>query len=114
MQTVAYEFAAFTADECDAIVALGEAGEARPAHVWGGAAYHVDERVRSVRQSYHARSAETGWVYDRLDALFAEVAARFELQVGPAVENFQLLRYDVGSHFQAWHTDAGADKMTRG
>jgi PKHD-type hydroxylase len=102
---------AFDAPECDAIVALAAAGgaAARPATVWGGAAYVVDERVRSVSRSYHPREAGTAWVYDRLDLLFARAAARFGIAVAPAAEDFQLLRYDVGSHFQAWHTDAGAD-----
>jgi len=108
--TVSRDVAAFTSEECDVIVALAARAETRPAHVWGGAAYLVDERVRSVAQSYHPRGPETAWVYDRLDALFGEAAARFGLEVGPAAEDFQLLRYDVGSHFQAWHTDAGADK----
>lgn len=111
MLTVVHDVAgAFTAEECARIVALGADVRTRPAHVWGGAAYHVDERVRSATQSYHPRSSATGWVYDRIDALFAEAAERFELEVGPAVEDFQLLEYRVGSHFQAWHTDAGADK----
>jgi PKHD-type hydroxylase len=101
---------AFTPAECEAIVALAAGAEARPAPVWGGSAYHVDERVRSAAQSYHPRGPATEWVYDRLDDLFAAAAARFGIAVGPAAEDFQLLEYRVGGHFQAWHTDAGADK----
>lgn len=101
---------AFSAAECDAVIALGGKADPERATVWGGAADIVDPRVRSAARSYHSRAAATAWIYDRLDALFAEAAARFELQVGPATEHFQLLRYDPGDHFQAWHTDAGADK----
>jgi PKHD-type hydroxylase len=101
---------AFGEAECDAIVALARAAAGRPAPVWGGAAYHVDERVRSAVQSYHPRGPGTNWIYDRLDQLFARAAETFEVEVGPAVEDFQLLEYRVGGHFQAWHTDAGADK----
>ena len=98
---------AFTDAECNRILALGGGGE--PATVWGGDAYQVDQRVRSAIRSYHPRSAETAWIYDRLDGLFAEAAARLEIAVSPAAEDFQLLRYEVGDHFQVWHTDAGAD-----
>jgi PKHD-type hydroxylase len=102
---------AFTDAECDSILALAADARAEPATVWGGAAYLVDQRVRSAVRSYHPRGEATAWVYDRLDGLFTEAAARFELEVGPASEDFQLLAYNAGDHFQAWHTDAGADKI---
>jgi PKHD-type hydroxylase len=102
---------AFSHAQCDRILALGPGQGAEPATVWGGDAYRVDERVRRATRSYHPRSDATAWVYDRLDGLFAAAAERFELEVEPAAEAFQLLRYEVGDHFQAWHTDAGADKF---
>jgi PKHD-type hydroxylase len=101
---------AFSHAECEDILALGAEQAAEPATVWGGDAYRVDKRVRRAIRSYHPRSEATAWVYDRLDSLFVAAAGRFGLEVGPAVEDFQLLRYGVGDHFQAWHTDAGADK----
>jgi PKHD-type hydroxylase len=101
---------AFNKRECEAIVGLAAGAAARPAPVWGGAAYHVDDRVRSAVQSYHLRGAATNWIYNRLDELFARAAEDFQIDVGPAVEDFQLLEYRVGGHFQAWHTDAGADQ----
>lgn len=101
---------AFAPQECDAIIALAERSERRSAPVWGGADYHVDERVRSCRQSCHSRGSDTDWIYDRLDALFAQAAAGFGIEVGAAADDFQLLEYPSGGHFQAWHTDAGADK----
>jgi PKHD-type hydroxylase len=101
---------AFKPHECDDIIALARRCDRRPASVWGGAAYHVDERVRSCRQSYHARGSETDWIYERLDRLFAQAAAGFGIEVCAATDDFQLLEYPSGGHFQAWHTDAGADK----
>lgn len=101
---------AFEPDECDRIIALAERSVRRPAPVWGGADYHVDERVRSCRQSYHSRGSETHWIYDRLDGLFAQAAAGFGIEICAAADDFQLLEYPSGGHFQAWHTDAGADK----
>jgi PKHD-type hydroxylase len=101
---------AFEPVECDAIIALAAQTEASAAPVWGGADYLVDERVRNVAQSYHPRGPGTKWIYERLDGLFEGAAASFGIEVGPATEDFQLLEYRIGSHFQAWHTDAGADK----
>jgi PKHD-type hydroxylase len=53
----------------------------------------------------------TAWIYERLDALFAEAGAALGLEVAPMAEPLQLLRYDVGGHFQAWHSDGGYDKQ---
>jgi PKHD-type hydroxylase len=100
---------AFSVEECDRIVALGAAGRPHPAPVYGASGGQVDPAVRNVVTSYRARSEETAWLYDRLDALFAEAAGPLGLPVGPISEEVQILRYDPGSHFALWHTDAGAD-----
>ncbi|MFN3943855.1 MAG: 2OG-Fe(II) oxygenase [Allosphingosinicella sp.] len=102
---------AFSAAECAAIVALGEAAGMRPAPVWGGHAYVVVPAARDVAMVHCPRAAATEWIYARLDALFAEAARRLELegQVRPVDEPMQLLRYDAGCHFQSWHSDAGLD-----
>ena len=100
---------AFDAAECDLIIALGAAGDPHPAPVYGLDSSEVNPAVRDVVTSYRARSAETAWVYDRLDALFAEAAEALGIPVGPISEEIQILRYGPGCHFSLWHTDAGAD-----
>jgi PKHD-type hydroxylase len=104
---------AFSGEECDRIVALGAAGRPRPAPVYGAAGEEVDPAVRNVLTSRPARSDETSWLYDRLDALFAEAGEALGLPVGPISEEVQILRYDPGSHFMLWHTDAGLDAQDR-
>ena len=101
---------AFSADECAAIAALGEAAPAANAPVWTDLGYAVDADARSASTALRIRDAETGWLFDRLDALFAEAAARLGLAVGPIAEPVQILRYEVGGHFQRWHTDGGLDR----
>ena len=88
---------------------MGEAGHPHPAPVYGSAGGLVDPAIRNVTTSYRSRSEETAWLYDRLDALFAEAAEALNLAVGPITEDVQILRYDPGGHFGLWHTDAGAD-----
>ncbi|MCX8477582.1 MAG: 2OG-Fe(II) oxygenase [Sphingomonas sp.] len=100
----------FTSAECDAIVTLGARGPLEPATVWNGVENHVDTRTRHAERCYWPRAAETAWIHDRLDALFAEAAARFETEVDPVFEDIQLIRYGVGAHFQTWHSDAGTDR----
>ncbi len=101
---------AFTAAQCDALVALAEARGLEPGPVWGGTAYGVSPDVRRVSRAYLPRTEEVGWVYARLDALFALAAQRLGLTVGPIFEEVQVVRYDEGSHYQVWHSDAGADR----
>jgi PKHD-type hydroxylase len=104
---------AFSEAECDSLIALGERAGLVPATVWAGAGDQVDPAVRSARTSHHSRSPETGWIYDRLDLYFAEAGEAFGLALGPVAESLQILRYEVGGHFQAWHSDSGYDAVDR-
>lgn len=101
---------AFSPAECEAIVARAARTPLEPATVWSGVADHVDTRTRLAERCYWARDAETAWIHARLDALFAEAAARFETEVDPVFEPIQFVRYGVGAHFRTWHSDAGADR----
>lgn len=102
---------AFTATECDAIVALGRSGPLEPATVYDGGRNHVDPRQREAERCYWSRGIAGGWIHARLDALFAAAAERFELAVDPLFEDIQFLRYGPGAHFQSWHSDAGVDRF---
>jgi PKHD-type hydroxylase len=100
---------AFEAAECDALIALAQEGAREAAPVLGDAGYAVDTNFRDVVTAYRERQPATAWVFDRLDALFAEAAEALGMAVAPLSEPVQILRYGVGCHFQTWHSDAGFD-----
>ena len=100
---------AFSDTECDLLIALGERAGMAPATVWAGEGDVVNPAVRAAETSYHARSGETKWVYDRLDRLFVEAGDALGFAVAPVTEPLQILRYSEGDHFQTWHSDAGYD-----
>jgi PKHD-type hydroxylase len=102
--------AVFSAAECDRLVALAEGAELAPAPIYGGAGHVPPDRVRRVAVSMQERGEANAWFFDRLDALFADAAAELGAAVAPMTEPVQILRYAPGDHFQAWHTDAGADR----
>lgn len=103
---------AFGAGECEALIALAEAGTMAPAPVYGGGAEHLPAGyARRAMQSLQERRDETAWLFDRLDALFADAAAELGVAVAPMAEPVQILRYAPGDHFQAWHSDAGIDRQ---
>lgn len=104
---------AFTREECAAIVALARSRAMEPATVWGGKRDVVAPELRSAERCHLSRTPETAWLFDRLDALFAEAAPRFEVTVDPVFEEIQVVRYGVGDHFQTWHSDAGTDRHFR-
>jgi len=101
---------AFTPAECDAIVALARARAMEPATVYGGAGDEVAPDLRRAERCLLARDPQTGWVFARLDSLFADAAERFGMAVDPVFETIQAVRYGPGDHFRSWHTDAGTDK----
>jgi PKHD-type hydroxylase len=102
---------AFTAAECDAIVALALGGTLEPATVFDGVGHHVDPRQRRAERCYWPRETAGGWIHARLDALLAEAAERFGLEVDRLFEDVQFVRYGLGGHFQVWHSDAGVDRF---
>ena len=104
---------AFSTQECDRLIAIAETAAGQPGPLYGGSGYEVDRRRRDVRTVMQARDAASIWIFKRLDALFAAAAGPIGLPVGPVGEPVQLLRYDVGSHFALWHTDAGLDGHER-
>lgn len=104
---------AFTDEECDRIVALGEAAQGAPGPVYGGSGYTVDRARRDVHSVLRGRGDGEDWLFERLDALLATAAEAFGLPVGPIAEPVQILRYDDGGHFATWHTDAGLDAHDR-
>lgn len=101
---------AFSAEECDRLIALAEASVLAPAPTYGGADHIPPDRVRRVAVSMQERGPATAWFFGRLDALFDDAAAELGVAVAPMTEPIQILRYAPGDHFQAWHTDAGADR----
>ena len=100
---------ALSGAECDAAIALAK-GRLAPAPVYGGDGPMVQPVMRDVASALIAR-AEAGWLFEKLDGLFARGAAAFDLPVGPVTEPIQILRYDTGGHFQMWHSDAGGDRV---
>jgi PKHD-type hydroxylase len=102
---------AFTGAQCDSIVALAPPSAMLPAPVYNDGDPVIDSRTRDVFLCLRGRDAETDWLYDRIDALFAAAAPAFGMKVAPMSEKLQILRYEAGGHFQAWHTDAGIDRQ---
>ena len=105
---------AFSGAQCDALVALMEASASAPGPVYSReGAGTVDPTVRNVATALKQRSDETGWIFERLDALFAQAGEALGVGVGPLSEPVQLLRYGPGGHFDLWHSDAGYDVQER-
>jgi PKHD-type hydroxylase len=102
---------AFKPAQCDALVVLGAAAPDAAGPVWTAAAYGIDPDARDVRSTLHERDGDTGWLFDRLDALFAQAAEALGFFVGPIVEPVQILRYGEGCHFGRWHSDSGLDRQ---
>ena len=100
---------AFSPSECDAILALAATREGRAAPLTGYEGEAVDPARRSATTALVERDSDSAWLFDRLDALFAEAAAALGLPVDALNEPLQIVRYGVGDHFQMWHSDAGHD-----
>jgi PKHD-type hydroxylase len=92
---------AFTHDECEQIVAIGESG----ARVAG----RVDDAYEGMRISelswIHPQPA-THWLYHRIGLMFLEANRVYRFNLVGLQEPLQFSRYSVGGHFD-WHIDMG-------
>ena len=104
---------AFDTADCDRLIAIAEAAPGEPGPVYGGTGKEIDRSRRDVRTVLRDRDEASEWLFGRLDLLFESAAEAFGLPVGPVAEPVQLLRYDAGSHFAMWHTDAGLESQER-
>jgi PKHD-type hydroxylase len=101
---------AFSAAECADIVSLAKSRGLEPATVYGATGDEVVPDLRRAERCHLRREDSPGWLFERLDALFAEAAAQFDLTVEPIFEAIQVVRYGPGDHFRTWHSDAGMDR----
>ncbi len=104
---------AFSRAECEAALALAMARGGRPAPVTGHDGETIDPALRRATTALIPRDSESDWLFERLDALFEDAGAALGLPVDPLSEPVQVVRYDVGDHFQLWHSDAGHDLQER-
>ncbi|MCL4798256.1 MAG: 2OG-Fe(II) oxygenase [Burkholderiales bacterium] len=92
---------ALTAEECDRVIALGEAAHAEAGRVEDG-----PSRYRVSRIAWLAPSPDTEWLFHRLAVLFAEANRHYGLELVGFVDALQYTVYGAGQHFD-WHLDLG-------
>ncbi|PMS37138.1 PKHD-type hydroxylase [Trinickia symbiotica] len=102
---------AFTKEDLDKIVELGEAVPSQPATVFNDAAVEVDEGIRRTDVGWIARTPESDWLYEKLAYYAADLNARY---FGFALSGFiEQLQYTIyrGSEDRPgkydWHVDMG-------
>jgi PKHD-type hydroxylase len=104
---------AFSRAECAVILALAASRGGRAAPLTGYDGETVDPAQRRATTTLVERDPASGWLFDRLDALFADAGDVLGLPVDTLSEPIQVVRYGVGDHFQLWHSDAGHDLHDR-
>lgn len=95
--------AAFTAEECDRIVALGESGGRVGGDVVKG---YAEMRVSEL--TWIDTVADARWLYHRIGMLFLKANATHGFKLVGLQEPLQFSRYAVGGKFD-WHVDAGGE-----
>jgi len=92
---------ALSAQECDRIIALGEAAHAQAGGVEDGPSHYRVSRI-----AWLAPNPDTEWLFHRLAALFFEVNRHYGLDLVGFVDALQYTVYGADQHFD-WHLDLG-------
>jgi PKHD-type hydroxylase len=102
---------AFTQDEVDRIVALGDGLAPMRAEIAGRK--ENTGRLRITRVAWMERNAETEWLYVRLEEIVLRLNKEFyKYELFGLVESFQYTVYDgeEGGHYN-WHVDMGRENV---
>lgn len=98
---------AFTAQEVDAIVALGDQMRLEKASLVYHQGTSSDDPARITRTAWMGRAFETAWIYDKMERLARTLNAQvYKFELTGFSDLFQYTVYDAdqGSHFD-WHVD---------
>ena len=90
---------AFSASDCDAIMAL-----ANSAALQSGGVHNGFQRHRNSRVAWLAPDDAAGWIYKHIERVFANANEVFGFALDGVAEMLQFAQYDVGGHFD-WHID---------
>lgn len=103
---------AFTDEECDRIVALGESLEIVKSRV--GEAGDAPAEIRKSKNSWIDFTPETQWLYDKLATItLGANDARYKFHLTGFMEHLQYTLYDEhGSHYKL-HSDFGKGSMAQ-
>lgn len=98
---------AFTAQEVDAIVALGDQMRLEKASLVYHQGTSSDDPARITRTAWKGRAFESAWIYDKMERLARTLNAQvYKFDLTGFSDLFQYTVYDAdqGSHFD-WHVD---------
>lgn len=102
---------AFTKEECEKILGIGDGLEAVQSAVGGG---DVSEPIRKSRNSWIGFDESTAWLFDKLGEIVRGANnVRYKFQLTGFMEKLQYTIYDdAGSHYKL-HTDFGRGHMAQ-
>lgn len=100
----------FSADECDALIALAATVGCKEAGLVDG---QSESAIRRTQIHWLAETEGTSWVYERLARLVAQANREaFRFALTGFDEDAQIGRYPEG-HFYDWHIDRGGRGLGR-
>ncbi len=96
--------AVFSGAECGLLVDLGAALRAEPAALEGEQAM-LDDQLRSATTAWMGRTAETDWVFERLQETADKANEQFRFDLTGVGEDLQYTVYGEPGSFYTWHQD---------
>lgn len=102
---------AFTQEECERIIALGDSLETVQSSVASGT---VEEPIRKSKNSWIGFDETSAWIFDKLGEIVRGANnVRYKFQLTGFMEKLQYTIYDdTGSHYRL-HSDFGKNQMAQ-
>ena len=98
----------FPAEQCERIIALGEALGLAPGHMT-----RPGYSARRCRFAWMARNPDTAWIYDRIAEAVEQVNRNYRFDLVGMLDPLQFTRYDALTRDEiGWHVDCGEGPNT--
>lgn len=106
--------AAFTPEECDAIIRMSENLNLQAGSVGTAPSeYQVATAIRNVKTDYIPYNPQTAWLYDKVRDLVVQSNNEcYKYDITGIFEGLQFLEYNGEGHYH-WHIDTGQTQASR-
>lgn len=100
-------------DECDRIIQNSNNYKEQKTKLSVNGRAHEDETRRKGTQKNISPTSENEWIYKKIDTLVNDVNNDvYKFKLFGLTENLIVLQYGPNEHFNSWHSDFGAGKVS--
>lgn len=94
-------------EQCFSVLEMANYADYSTCKTGDGEQFEVNLQDRKSNQFNISRNKDNEWLYVIVESLLLSGGQYWGFDVRALIDDIKLLRYEVGDHFQQWHSDSG-------